>query len=132
MDEECSYAAQGVFTPVLARAEQSFAVGIDHRVGGDAVGQHAGDIVECPHDLRERHGERDFASCLLLVAQECGFGDAVGIDVAVEVERLSFGSFHAKFFESCFVLKINDYLCSKSLLIKNLEHWGKGNLAIES
>lgn len=98
MDEECSYAAQGVFAAVLSGSEHSFAVGIDHRVGGDAVGQHAGDIVECAHNLGERHGECDFATRSLLIAQEGGFGDAVGIDITFEVESLSFGCFHEVFF----------------------------------
>ena len=75
--EEGAYAPKEVFAAVLAGAEQVFVVGIDHGIDRDAVGEHAGDIVERPHDLRERHGERDSSSDFLFVAQDGGFEDAV-------------------------------------------------------
>lgn len=62
MDEECANAAEGILSAFFSCAEVSFAVGIDHVLLGDAVGVHAGDVVERAYNLGERHGEGYFAS----------------------------------------------------------------------
>lgn len=93
MYEEYSYVSEGVLSAVFACAEVTFAVGIDELLRGDASREAACDVVECAYDLCECHGQRDGTSEVLLDALECRLGDAVHVDVSVEVESLPFCMF---------------------------------------